>query len=1021
MLKVICLTLILQSHLVKCGLLGYGTGEGSCAAPPFRAYEVQWAYGCPHFAPCCSEFGFCRPLEEWDYGKFRDCNGVSNGTPLLPETIAAEEAAGPYEGKPAGEVGPPPDVIRAHHPEVKKPHHIPHHDPHALPHHPVHPPPHPHDIAHSPHPHPVPHPPVAHAAHAPHPAPIHPVHHGAHPHPPVHNAPHPPHPHLPPHPPVHHTAHSLHSAPHSPVHHGPHPHHPAIHHPVHHASHPPHPHPLGHPPVHHVTHDPAPHPHIPHHVQHNPHHLPHVAPEPHHPPHPVPEPFVHHPKPHHPPHTAPEHYHPSYVAPGPHQPSYVAPEPHPPSYAAPEPQHPSYVAPVIHKATDIVHKPLLPSYVAPELRQPVYGAPEPPHPPPYHAPEPPKSTYHTSVPQPPTFHVPSHPHHPPQHHPLHLHHSAHHPSPPHLVQHPPTHFSVHSPVHPTSALTHPLTHVSTIKHALTPAHPLNPKPAKLSHKPFVSFGSSSSVTAKEPTIVNTVELRKAAMEDKPVEKDKSSSPLSQETRKAKAFESENQFKTSTTNQIKPSVTAATVKVQEETTTEMILTSNDLQNGAFVSLSQEPITEVPSTSVTVPTTTAPIAPMGTIAALTNIFSTPAPIIFSTLTPSITPSKSTVEIKEAFTSFGQNNEISSSATDKKEDSQMTSLSTGAPRPVALQTTRQPKILQAVTPLVNIFASTPSPTFLPSPTILPNPTINLGSASTLQENPATDIRPSNNPVLTTQPTEINLGQPRPIVVQPSPPSSLSQLRIPTPQRQNSALAIPVAKKSQDTSQCQHPRGGGSYTCISFGVPHDPIFAFHTVQGDDGFFFGTGSGFPEHKIVNGPATIRRRRKLQKVLIEKELARIRKEKLMRAKKEMRESETNIHILRKINDKLPITSYQKKLLEMSESEKLFQKLNKSKNRSTNSVEAENKDIYQTNFVSDPMQEMKSAQKSVKKTVTTPKVQLYEYPVEETISYLTDSATTTPSEFSDQDLKTPPRRLYPTSYESLNESLITTQP
>ena len=46
---------------VKCGLLGAGTGQGSCAAAPFRASQVQWLHGCPAFAPCCSEFGYCRP------------------------------------------------------------------------------------------------------------------------------------------------------------------------------------------------------------------------------------------------------------------------------------------------------------------------------------------------------------------------------------------------------------------------------------------------------------------------------------------------------------------------------------------------------------------------------------------------------------------------------------------------------------------------------------------------------------------------------------------------------------------------------------------------------------------------------------------------------------------------------------------------------------------------------------------------------------------------------------------------
>ena len=44
------------------GLLGAGEGEGSCAAPPFRARYVKWAGGCPGFAPCCTEYGYCRPL-----------------------------------------------------------------------------------------------------------------------------------------------------------------------------------------------------------------------------------------------------------------------------------------------------------------------------------------------------------------------------------------------------------------------------------------------------------------------------------------------------------------------------------------------------------------------------------------------------------------------------------------------------------------------------------------------------------------------------------------------------------------------------------------------------------------------------------------------------------------------------------------------------------------------------------------------------------------------------------------------
>ena len=68
---VLVLTSTLCSLQVHAGYLGKGEGLGSCAAAPFRAHEVQWTYGCPAFAPCCSEYGFCRPLEEWEYGKFR--------------------------------------------------------------------------------------------------------------------------------------------------------------------------------------------------------------------------------------------------------------------------------------------------------------------------------------------------------------------------------------------------------------------------------------------------------------------------------------------------------------------------------------------------------------------------------------------------------------------------------------------------------------------------------------------------------------------------------------------------------------------------------------------------------------------------------------------------------------------------------------------------------------------------------------------------------------------------------------
>merc|ERR1712055_496471 len=75
------------------GLLGAGRGGGSCAAAPFRSTSLQWPLGCPESAPCCSEYGYCQIEANWHAGLFRDCNGVSNGRPLEPAAIAAENQA----------------------------------------------------------------------------------------------------------------------------------------------------------------------------------------------------------------------------------------------------------------------------------------------------------------------------------------------------------------------------------------------------------------------------------------------------------------------------------------------------------------------------------------------------------------------------------------------------------------------------------------------------------------------------------------------------------------------------------------------------------------------------------------------------------------------------------------------------------------------------------------------------------------------------------------------------------------
>merc|ERR1711962_713986 len=85
---------LLMGHLppTEAGLLGAGHGAGSCAAFPNRtpSYELDHIAGCPRYAECCSEFGYCHSRDSWESGNFRDCNGVSNGQPLEGGVIREE-------------------------------------------------------------------------------------------------------------------------------------------------------------------------------------------------------------------------------------------------------------------------------------------------------------------------------------------------------------------------------------------------------------------------------------------------------------------------------------------------------------------------------------------------------------------------------------------------------------------------------------------------------------------------------------------------------------------------------------------------------------------------------------------------------------------------------------------------------------------------------------------------------------------------------------------------------------------
>jgi len=94
----LALVLICGAATSYAGLLGAGTGHGSCAAFPFRADDLDHVGGCPRYAECCTEFGYCHSKDSWEAGYFRDCNGASNGQPL-PGSVIRLEAAQSAKGE----------------------------------------------------------------------------------------------------------------------------------------------------------------------------------------------------------------------------------------------------------------------------------------------------------------------------------------------------------------------------------------------------------------------------------------------------------------------------------------------------------------------------------------------------------------------------------------------------------------------------------------------------------------------------------------------------------------------------------------------------------------------------------------------------------------------------------------------------------------------------------------------------------------------------------------------------------
>jgi len=150
----------------------------------------------------------------------------------------------------------------------------------------------------------------------------------------------------------------------------------------------------------------------------------------------------------------------------------------------------------------------------------------------------------------------------------------------------------------------------------------------------------------------------------------------------------------------------------------------------------------------------------------------------------------------------------------------------------------------------------------------------------------------------------------VQPTPGRpSLNPVSLPLdPSTGSSVPLTSPGLPSGVKSKCTHPVGGGSYTCISFGEPKAPIFAFHTVQDSNNrVFVGTGSGFEEGfeeelraSSLNSVETIRRKRKLLAQIQEKEMERMAKERRMRSVAKTAKKNPTVPPAH-----LPLTSYQR--------------------------------------------------------------------------------------------------------------------
>ena len=159
------------------------------------------------------------------------------------------------------------------------------------------------------------------------------------------------------------------------------------------------------------------------------------------------------------------------------------------------------------------------------------------------------------------------------------------------------------------------------------------------------------------------------------------------------------------------------------------------------------------------------------------------------------------------------------------------------------------------------------------------------------------------------------------PVPRPALAPAVLPVSPAPGVRLPLPGVRPAPATSQCQPLEGGGSYTCISFGAPHKPIFAFHTVQDQDGFFFGSGSGFDkenaqllagqENNDINTINSIETVRRARKVRVQKEfLAKLNKlrNRTSRTTFDFNSQKKKRMVTFPTINGLPITAYQQRLM-----------------------------------------------------------------------------------------------------------------